>query len=294
MGIILGPTIGGLLIENFGWRSIFYLNLPIGIVGTFLAWRFVPATRPAGGQKFDFGGALTLFGAMFGLLMGMSLGQRWGFTDPRLALLGLSVVMIATFIFVEKRVAQPMMDLRLFQNRLFSVNLLTGFMVFIAMSGTILLMPFYLEGILGRTTEQVGLMMAVVPLATGLIAPFAGSLSDCVGTRPMTVAGLSILVMGFLAVSTLSLTTTSLGYILRFLPVGLGLGVFQAPNNSAIMGAAPRDRLGVVSGLLALTRTVGQTTGIALVGAAWASLTFARRAARCTPAARQLPRPPRR
>ena len=192
-----------------------------------------------------------------------------------LALLGLSVVMIATFIFVEKRVAQPMMDLRLFQNRLFSVNLLTGFMVFIAMSGTILLMPFYLEGILGRTTEQVGLMMAVVPLATGLIAPFSGSLSDRIGTRLMTVAGLGVLVIGFLAVSTLSPTTTSLGYILRFLPVGLGLGIFQSPNNSAIMGAAPRDRLGVVSGLLALTRTVGQTTGIALVGAAWASLTFA-------------------
>ena len=188
-----------------------------------------------------------------------------------LALLGLSVVMIATFIFIEKRVAQPMMDLRLFQNRLFSVNLLTGFMVFIAMSGTILLMPFYLEGILGHTTEQVGLLMAVVPLATGLIAPFSGSLSDRIGTRPMTVAGLGVLVMGFLAVSTLSLTTTSLGYILRFLPVGLGLGIFQSPNNSAIMGAAPRDRLGVVSGLLALTRTVGQTTGIALVGAVWAS-----------------------
>ncbi len=158
-----------------------------------------------------------------------------------------------------------MMDLRLFQNRLFSVNLLTGFMVFIAMSGTILLMPFYLEGILGHTTEQVGLLMAVVPLATGLIAPFSGSLSDRIGTRPMTVAGLGVLVMGFLAVSTLSLTTTSLGYILRFLPVGLGLGIFQSPNNSR-SGAAPRDRLGVVSGLLALTRTVGQTTGIALGG----------------------------
>jgi MFS family permease len=107
------------------------------------------------------------------------------------------------------------------------------------------------------------------------VAPFAGSLSDRIGTRPMTVAGLSVLLGGFLAISTLGLTTTAAGYILRFLPVGLGMGIFQSPNNSAIMGAAPRDRLGIVSGMLALTRTVGQTTGIALVGAAWASLTFA-------------------
>ncbi len=276
MGVILGPTIGGLLIENFGWRSIFYLNLPVGVVGTFLALRFVPTTQPAGGQKFDFGGALTLFAAMFGLLMGLSLGQRWGFTDPRvLGLLGLSFVMGAAFIYIERRIAQPMIDLRLFRNRLFSVNLLTGFITFIAMSGTILLMPFYLEGILNHTTEQVGLLMAIVPLATGIIAPLSGSLSDRIGTRPMAVAGLVVLVGGFLAISTLSLTTTSLGYILRFLPVGVGLGLFQSPNNSAIMGASPRDRLGVVSGLLALTRTVGQTTGIALVGAAWASFTFA-------------------
>jgi EmrB/QacA subfamily drug resistance transporter len=276
LGIILGPTVGGLLIENLGWRSIFYVNLPVGILGTLLALRFVPATRPAGGQKFDFGGALTLFASLFALLLGLSLGQRWGFGDPKVVgMLVFSVIMFAWFVFIERRVAQPMIDLRLFRNRLFSVNLLTGFFVFISMAGTSLLMPFYLEGTLGHDTQQVGLMMAVVPLAMGAVAPFAGSLSDRIGTRPMTVAGLSVLLGGFLAISTLGLTTTAAGYILRFLPVGLGMGIFQSPNNSAIMGAAPRDRLGIVSGMLALTRTVGQTTGIALVGAAWASLTFA-------------------
>jgi MFS family permease len=104
----------------------------------------------------------------------------------------------------------------------------------------------------------------------GLSAPIAGSLSDRVGTRPITVVGLSVLVIGYYAVRTLSTQTTSLGYILRFLPVGIGMGIFQSPNNSTIMGAAPRARLGVASGLLAITRTLGQTTGIAVLGALWA------------------------
>jgi MFS family permease len=104
-----------------------------------------------------------------------------------------------------------------------------------------------------------------------LAAPIAGSLSDRIGTRPITVLGLFVLVVGYYLVSTLSAQTTSLGYILRFMPIGIGMGIFQSPNNSAIMGAAPRARLGVASGLLAITRTVGQITGIAVLGAVWAS-----------------------
>lgn len=275
LGIVLGPTVGGLLIQGLSWHWIFFVNLPIGIIGTLLAWRVIPDRRPAGGQQFDFGGAITLFMWLFALLLALSLGQRWGWSDPRvLALLGVFGVTLALFLSIERRVPQPMVDLRIFKNRLFTVNLLTGFITFVSLSGTILLMPFYLQDILGFDTRQLGLLMATVPLATGLVAPFSGALSDRIGTRPMTVAGLAVLAAGFLAISTLGLTTTALGYVLRFLPVGLGVGIFQSPNNSAIMGAARREQLGVVSGMLALTRTVGQTTGIALVGAAWASRTF--------------------
>jgi MFS family permease len=116
--------------------------------------------------------------------------------------------------------------------------------------------------------------MATVPVALGLIAPVSGSLSDRFGSRPITVAGLAVLAAGFLAVSSLDAETTTLGYVLRFLPVGLGMGMFQSPNNSAIMGAAPRDRLGIASGMLAVTRTLGQTTGIAALGALWAAQVF--------------------
>ncbi len=144
------------------------------------------------------------------------------------------------------------------------------------MAGTIILMPFYLENVLGYDTQSVGFLLAIVPIALGITAPISGAMSDRFGTRPITVLGLAILVVGFVAVSTLSPETTALGYVLRFLPIGIGIGIFQSPNNSAVMGAVPRERLGIASGLLAITRTLGQSVGIAALGALWASRVFAR------------------
>jgi EmrB/QacA subfamily drug resistance transporter len=275
VGIVLGPTLGGLIIGVLSWRWIFIVNLPVGIVGTLMVVRFVPATRPPGGQRFDYGGALTLFVSLTSLLLGLTLGQPLGFGDWRVLLLfAVWVFFLLAFIVIEVRVAQPMIDLELFKSRLLSINLITGFLIFICLAGTTILMPFYLENALGYSTRQVGLLMAVVPVMMGSIAPISGALSDRFGTRPITVLGLVILLVGFYAVSTLELGTSAWGYILRFLPVGVGLGVFQSPNNSAVMGSAPRQRLGIVSGMLALTRTLGQTVGIAILGAVWAGRVF--------------------
>jgi MFS family permease len=135
-------------------------------------------------------------------------------------------------------------------------------------------MPFFLENVLGLDTRQVGLLLAVVPVAMGVVAPLSGSLSDRFGTRPITVIGLFVLLTGYYSLSTLDTGTTTLEYLLRFMPIGIGMGVFQSPNNSAIMGTAPRQRLGIVSGMLAVTRSLGQTTGIAVLGAVWASRVF--------------------
>jgi EmrB/QacA subfamily drug resistance transporter len=275
LGIVTGPTLGGLLLSVLSWHWIFFVNLPIGILGTLMVIRFVPSTRPPGGERFDFGGGLTLLAGLLALLLGLSLSQQSGFANPVvLALLATAAGSVLLFIWIERRVVHPMVDLQLFHNRLFSISLATGLITFIAMAGTTILMPFYLQGVLGFDTRQAGLLLAVVPVVAGLTAPLSGSLSDMLGVRPITMVGLALLLAGFLAVSTLGARTTALGYALRFIPVGLGLGVFQSPNNSAIMGAAPRERLGIVSGMLALTRTLGQTMGIAVLAAAWAGRTF--------------------
>ena len=275
VGIAVGPTLGGLIVKNLSWHWIFFVNLPIGIIGTWMVIRYVPAFKPAGGQRFDYWGALTLCISLLSLLVALTLGQRVGFGDQTVLLLaGMFIVFLATFILIELRTEQPMLDLRLFRNSLFSVSLTTGFIIFICLSGTLILMPFYIQNVLGYDPQQTGLLMATVPVALGIIAPISGNLSDRFGSRPITVAGLIVLTIGFLAVSSLDAETTTLGYVLRFLPVGLGMGMFQSPNNSAIMGAAPRDRLGIASGMLAVTRTLGQTTGIAVLGALWAGQVF--------------------
>jgi MFS family permease len=173
------------------------------------------------------------------------------------------------FLVVERKAKFPMIDLSLFTSTIFSVNLSTGFIVFVANAGIILLIPFYLENILGYTTRSVGLLMAVVPVSLGIVAPIAGNLSDRFGSRPLSFLGLVLLALSYLGISTLSVHTSTVGYILRFLPVGIGMGLFQSPNNSAVMGAVSRERLGIASGLLSLTRTLGQTAGISLIGAFW-------------------------
>jgi len=272
LGVVTGPLVGGLLISAASWHWIFLVNLPIGIIGTIMAQRFVPATQPPGGQSFDYLGAFLLFISLLALLLGLSLAQGLGFTHGLpLTLLGVWLVFLIGFIAVELRVNDPVIDLRLFRNQLFSVNLGTGFITFVAISGVFLLMPFYLENILGYGIQLVGPLQAVLPIMLGIMAPIAGGLSDRYGARRITVIGLAALLVGYIATTTLDANTSALGYILRLLPIGLGMGIFQSPNNSAVMGSVPRERLGVVSGLLSVTRTLGQTVGIAVLGAVWAS-----------------------
>ncbi len=275
VGIVVGPTLGGLILSLTTWHWIFLVNLPVGIVGTFLALRYIPATPAQKRQQFDYGGAGALFVSLLGLLLALTVGQQSGFGDTAvLVLFAVWILFLLLFLRIESSAEQPMINLNLFRNQLFSINLITGFATFVAIAGIVILLPFYLENILGLATRRVGLLMAIVPLFLGVIAPLSGSLSDRYGTRPITLAGLIMLALGYGAMSTLSQTTTGPGFVLRLLPVGIGMGMFQSPNNSAVMGAVPRQRLGIASGLLAISRTLGQTTGIAMLGAFWAGRTM--------------------
>ena len=276
VGIVVGPTLGGILIDALSWRWIFLVNLPVGILGTWMVIKFVPNFKPTGKQKFDYAGAVTLFVGLFALLLALTWGQQLGFSDPRiLALFATSCVFVAIFIVIERRSDQPMIDLSLFKNNLFSISLITGFITFVSIAGAIILLPFYLENVLGYSTQQVGLLLAIVPVVLGIVAPISGSMSDKFGTRRISIVGLIFLLVGYYAMSTLDAQTSALGYIMRLLPIGIGMGIFQSPNNSAIMGAVPRQRLGIASGLLSVTRSLGQTTGIAVLGAFWAARVIA-------------------
>lgn len=272
IGIVSGPVIGGLLISGFGWRSIFFVNLPVGIVGTLLAIRYVPTSAQGARQRFDFVGAAILSAGLLALSLALTLGQERGFGSPLIVglLAGAGVAGIA-FVRVELAIDSPMVQLRMFRSRLLTTSVVTGYLVFVVLSGTFFLLPFYLEGIQGRPIEQVGLMLGAAPLVLGVISPLSGSWSDRIGVRPLTVGGLVVTAVAYSLFLTLDVDTSVVHFVLLALPLGLGLGLFQSPNNSAIMGAVPAEYAGVGGGLLTLTRLFGQVTGIAVLGSVWAA-----------------------
>lgn len=271
LGVVVGPTLGGLIIDALSWHWIFLVNVPVGVLGTLMVLNFVPNHKPAGGQAFDLAGAGAMFASLVCLLVSLTLAQQVGFNRPIVwAVMAGFVVFLVAFLLVERRAPQPLVDFSMFDSSLFTVNLVTGAATFICMAGLIILTPFYLQGVRGFPPHQVGLLMAPLAIAMGLFAPLAGSLSDRWGARPMTVLGLMVLLAAYVGISSLSQDTTTVGYIVRYSLLGAGMGIFQSPNNSAIMGAVRRERFGVASSLLSLTRTMGQTIGLAVMGALWA------------------------
>lgn len=277
LGIIIGPVLGGLIIDATNWRWIFLVNLPIGIIGTITAIKFVPNTKPRATQTFDWFGAILFLVAFLSFLGALTYGQEAGFSDP-VVLAGLlaAVLVFVSFVAVERRVHQPMVDLSLFTSGDFSVNLLTGFLQFVSIAGLLILLPFYLSDTLGYTIRETGFLLAAIPITLGILAPLSGALSDRLGTRPVTVAGLVVSLVGYVVARFVyGVDTSAAGFVIVGLIVGAGIGLFQSPNNSAILGSVPRERLGITSGMLTINRITGQIVGIAVIGTIWATRTSA-------------------
>ncbi|MBD2157856.1 MFS transporter [Leptolyngbya sp. FACHB-16] len=280
LGIALGPTVGGLIIAAFGWQMIFLVNVPIGIFASFVVARNVPqSSYRSQQQRFDWFGLVVMTSALTAFSLGMTHGQDEGFGHPvTLGLLAIALLGLALFLWQQAHSSSPLLDLSLFRNSQFSLSLLTGVLVFIVIAGTIFIIPFFLELVLHYPTQHAGLLLAVSPILGGIVAPFSGNLSDRFGTRIISLIGLVLMVIGCLCISTFNSQMTDLDYIVRIAPFGIGLGMFQSPNNSAILGSVPSDRLGVASGLLSLSRTLGQTTGVPLLGAIFAGVVLAQAA----------------
>ncbi len=275
-GLALGPALGGVIIGSWGWRWIFWVNVPLGLLCWVMTARFVPASPVTDkGARFDSAGALLLCAALTAYALGMTLGQRMGFKEPLvLGMLAAAAAGVAAFIMVQRRVAWPTMDLSLFRDRLFGLNLAMGFLIFVTL-GTSLVMPFFMDLVMGLTTVEMGLMMMVVPIGMGVMSPWSGWLTDRHGPRMISILGLLVTFGGCIAMTTIHKDITMWGFALRVLPLGIGLGLFQSPNNTAIMSSAPPKHLGVASGLLALSRTLGHTTGVPLAGALFTAMVLA-------------------
>lgn len=272
LGIISGPVIGGILISALNWRAIFLVNIPLGIIGTLLAIRNVPRTPPAPGQRFDYLGAGLMSVALLTLSLALTLGQEAGFTSgPMVALFVTAAVSAAAFVLVEFRSDSPMIEPRLFKNPMLTVSVIGGFLTFVCMSATFFLLPFFLDGMLGMDLRTVGLLLGAAPLMVGIVAPVSGTMSDRIGIRPLTLLGLVFMAVTYFGFLTVDLDMTIPHYLALAIPLGTGVAIFQSPNNSAIMGSVPREYMGIGGGIMALTRLLGQVSGIAVLGSVWAA-----------------------
>jgi len=269
IGLALGPTIGGLLLGAGGWRLIFLVNVPFGLLGALAGWIFIPRSRGLSARvRFDWAGLALFFPAVAALLSAVSLGNSVGWQTPLILGLGAATVVLSgAFVLRERRARAPMLDLSLFTRSAFSVGITSGLLSYLVLFGVLFAVPFFLERGRHQSPAEAGLELMVLPVALGLVAPLAGKLADRVGARPLTVGGMAItaLSLGFLGADG----TSTWAFVGALAGVGVGLGLFTPPNNAAIMGCVPRHQAGVASGVLNMTRGMGTAMGLA-----FASLVF--------------------
>ncbi|MZP30414.1 DHA2 family efflux MFS transporter permease subunit [Heliobacterium undosum] len=268
VGLALGPTLGGFLLTWAGWKAIFLINIPVGLIGFLLCLRMVPARRDPRPQSFDLTGAALGFVTLGSFLLAGSYGEDWGWTSPLiLTLVALFAFGAVAFVTWERRVEQPMLDLDLFKNRVFSSANFAGLMNFMALSSMMFLLPFFMQQVLQYDAGRIGMILSVSPALMLFMSPLSGTLSDKLGTRRLAFAGQSLVAVALLLMAGLRPDAQAVDILWRLSIFGLGAGVFMAPNNSAVMGSVPRHRLGIGSGVLATVRNVGMVLGIAVSSA---------------------------
>jgi EmrB/QacA subfamily drug resistance transporter len=264
-GAILGPILGGWL-TGFGWRTIFWFNVPIGVAGALAAALILSEqARTAQRVEIDWLGSILYFIGLMGLMMGLAFGGVYGWTTWWvIGGIAAFLVTLPIFLRVELRHHAPLLDLSLFRDRLFAMGNLTGFLNAIARNGVLFLLVFYLQGARGEDPVTAGLMLA--PLAIGLIvlSPISGALADRYGSRELATAGMVITALGLAGLMTIGTDTPYWQLAFWQLVVGAGSGIFNSPNTSAVMGVVPPNKRGAGAGMRMMLMQSGFVVSIAL------------------------------
>ncbi|HJH29118.1 MAG TPA: DHA2 family efflux MFS transporter permease subunit [Methanosarcinaceae archaeon] len=268
VGSMAGPALGGVLIDMIGWQSIFYINVPIGIFAAAYSWKVLESEEIHKGQKFDIPGAFFMFITVTSLMLAITQGQGMGWNSPLIiGLFTIFALALIIFLYIENKAIQPMVELHLFKNRPFSASNTSSFLSFVAMFVIILMMPYYLEDVLNYSIIHVGMTLIAIPLVMAVVAPVSGWLSDKTNSFTLSSLGMVITCIALYMLGNLNQNSTQLDIVIGLGLVGLGMGLFQSPNNSIIMGSVPMNRLGIAGSLLGIMRNLGMVTGIAISSA---------------------------
>jgi len=266
IGLSVGPILGGFITAQLGWRFIFFVNVPIGIIAILAALKVLPSEqkKPAD-KRFDTIGAALTFVALSTLIFALNSVSRMGWANP--VIIGCFAVSAAAFVLFlirEKIIDYPLLDLGLFGNRDFVFGSASVFFAICVFMGLYFLMPFYLEMVLGLEMSRAGIILMVAPLAMMVSAPLSGKLSDTIGSRFLCSLGMALAAIGMFAALFLSQNTKPAFIAPIMCLLGLSMGMFLPPNNKLIMINAPDDKQGVAGGVYKMLLGIGAVFGIAL------------------------------
>ncbi|MGZ3494484.1 MAG: MFS transporter [Thermodesulfobacteriota bacterium] len=261
-GFLTGPILGGFLVEHFGWRSIFFINLPIGIIGIYLCSKVLDRDVPKSSARVDLQGGLLLFSSLTFLLLFLDRIAQG--SDPLLWVwLFLSLFSFGLFIVAETRSPFPLVELKVFKRRLFISSLGASFLSFLISAAHTFVIPFFLQNILEFSPSKTGMFIFPVALTVMVTAPLGGRFSDRVGVRMPATIGLAITSLTVFSFIFLKPGANDLDILWRQVVLGIGISLFNPANNSAIIGSLPRESVGLASSFLALARNLGLVMGVA-------------------------------
>jgi len=277
MALSIGPLLGGLIVDNLNWNWIFFVNVPVGIVGIVVSLLVIDESRDTSAeQSIDFPGLATSGLGLLALCYALIEGNRHGWTSPEIiGLFVASVVLLGLFVLVEHRQRLPMLDLSLFRNSTFAGANIVAMLVSLGMFGVFFFVSLYVQNILGYSPTKAGATFLPMTVLIVLIAPIAGSMSDRVGSRWLMSGGMFLLGIGSLLWQRVGLHSSYWVLLPPMLVGGVGMALTMSPMTSAAMQSVPTDKAGVGSGVLNSFRQVGGSLGIALMGAILASYAVA-------------------
>ncbi len=265
LGTMIGPPLGGFIVSLLNWNYIFLINVPIGVFTFVMGMRVLPNSSTYGAEKLDKEGAFLFAFAIISLFGSVIVGEDIGYSSPIIVMgFVISAISIIVFAFLEKRVKIPLVQFQIFKNQLFTLSIFCGFISFIAISCASIIQPFYLQDVMKISPAATGLIMMVYPLILVVVAPASGYLSDKIGSEFLTFLGLIFTSVGLFLMTTLDEHSQLSSLIFFIVVMSIGNGLFQAPNNSLIMSAVPRNLLGIAGSINSLMRNLGMVVGIAL------------------------------
>lgn len=265
LGMMIGPSIGGLIVDSFSWNAIFLIHIPICLIDFVCCVLFLPNLAHDSNLKIDMKGSIGFAVLIIMIYWAIKMLQK-GPGHYLTCLLLLILALIIGFIFYkeEKKVTDPMLDFSLFSMKIFTISLFCSFLTFFAISSNNFIVPFYLQKVLGYSAGTAGQLMMIYSIIMAVVAPFSGNLADKIGAEVLGVIGLTTGAIGLAVMACLGAESSVWHYILGTVLMSLGFSTFQSPNTTLIMSTVPNNKTGAAGSMNGLTRNLGNTFGISL------------------------------